>query len=157
MTYSIESYQPLLRKKGVPQALANPRNPKTNPIPISHLKKSVKKSNPCHQCNPCLNFCPSPKADGHYYSLIYSIRVSHGCIHSVLPLCPQPSAWTLIKKRNTDITDFTQVGLSRIFFDIIWLKILGFGLDFFGFASVDTLPFLAVSVLLLRISTSAPT
>ena len=83
----------------------------------------MKKSNPCPQCNPCLNFCPSPKADGHHYSLIYLFRVAHGSIHSVLPLCPQPAAGTQIKKRNTDTTDFTRIGLSRIsFFDIIWVN-----------------------------------
>ena len=64
-------------------ALANPLKSKINPIPISQLKKSVKKPNPCPQCNPCLNFCPSPKADGHHYSLIYLSRISHGYIHSV--------------------------------------------------------------------------
>ena len=91
----------------------------------------MKKPNPCSPCNPCLNFCPSPKADGHYYLLIYSFCVSHWYIHSVLPLCPRPSAWTLIKKRNTDTTDLTRIGLSRIFFfDIIWLMILGFGYGF---------------------------
>ena len=26
----------------------------------------MKKSDPCPPCNPCLNFCPSPKAYGHY-------------------------------------------------------------------------------------------
>ena len=103
--------------------------PKINPITICQLRKSVKKSNPCHQCNPCLNFCPSPKADGHYYSLIYSFCVSHRLFYFVLSLCPQPSAWTQIKKRNTDATDLTRIGLSRIFFfDIIWLMILGLGL-----------------------------
>ena len=35
--------------------------------------------------------------------------------------------------------------------------ILGFGVDLLGFASVDTLPFLAVSLLLLSISTTVPT
>ena len=78
-----------------------------------------------HRCYPCfiLDRWTSPKADGHHYSQIYSFRVSHGCIHSVLSLCPQPSAWTQIKKRNTDITDFTRIGLSRIFFfDNIWVS-----------------------------------
>ena len=41
------------------------------------------------------------------------------------------------------------------FFDIIELMILGF--DLFGFASAGALPFLAVSLLLLSISTTAPT
>ena len=50
----------------------------------------------------------SPKADGHH--IITDI------FFSVLSLCPQPAAWTQIKKRNTDSTDFTRIGLSRIFF-----------------------------------------
>ena len=50
----------------------------------------------------------------------------------------------------------TDWSFTDLFFDIIELMILGFGLDLFGFASVDTLPFLAVSLLLLHISTSAP-
>ena len=41
------------------------------------------------------------------------------------------------------------------FFDIIELMILGF--DLLGFASAGALPFLAVSLLLLSISTTAPT
>ena len=64
-------------------ALANPLKSKINPIPISQLKKSVKKPNPCPQCNPCLNFCPSPKADGHHCSQINSFRVTHRYIYSV--------------------------------------------------------------------------
>ena len=124
----------LTKEKGVPQALANPlKSTKLNPITICQLRKSVKKPNPCPQCHPCLNFCPSPKADGQYYSLIYSFRVSHRYIYSVLPLCPQPSAGTQIKKRNTDTTDLTLIGLSRIFLIIFflilfWLMILGLGL-----------------------------
>ena len=40
---------------------------------------------------------------------------------------------------------------GSIFFDLIWPMILDSIMDLFGFESVDTLPFLAVSVLLLRI------
>ena len=46
---------------------------------------------------------------------------------------------------------------GSIFFDLIWPMILDSIMDLFGFESVDTLPFLAVSVLLLRILPSAPT
>ena len=35
----------------------------------------------------------------------------------------------------------SRISLSRIFFDIIELMILGFGLDLFGFASAGALPF----------------
>ena len=45
------------------------------------------------------------------------------------------------QKRNTDSTDLTRIGLSRIFFDIIELMILGFGVDLLGFASAGALPF----------------
>ena len=88
-------------------------------------------------------------------SLIYLFSVSHRLIYFVLWLCPQPSAWTQIKK-ETQITQ-TLHGLvfHGSFFDIIELMILGF--DLFGFASAGALPFLAVSLLLLSISTTAPT
>ena len=39
----------------------------------------------------------------------------HWYCYSVLSLCPWPAAGTQIKK-NTDSTDFTRIGLSRIFF-----------------------------------------
>ena len=153
----------LTKEKGVPQALANPLKSKIKSNNHLPTKKSVKKPNPCSPCNPCLNFCPSPKADGHYYSLIYLFRVSHGCIHSVLPLCPRPSAWTLIKKRNTDNTDLTRIGLSRIFliiffFILFWLMILGLGLWIYWDLRVLTHSLSwRYGCLLLHISTSAPT
>ena len=82
---------------------------------------------PCESVISVFHFRPVDIAEGWWTPLltdifiqccsqIYLFRVAHGCIHSVLPLCPQPSAWTLIKKRNTDITDLTQIGLSRISF-----------------------------------------
>ena len=89
---------------------------------------------PCASVISVFHFRPVDIAEGWWTPLltdifiqccswIYSFRVSHGCIHSVLSLCPQPSAWTQIKKRNTDITDFTRIGLSRIFFfDNIWVS-----------------------------------
>ena len=89
---------------------------------------------PCASVISVFHFRPVDIAEGWWtlsltdlfipcYSLIYSFSVSHGCIHSVLSLCPQPSAWTQIKKRNTDTTDLTRIGLSRIsFFDIIWVS-----------------------------------
>ena len=126
----------------------------------------MKKSNPCHQCNPCLNFCPSPKADGHYYSLIYLFSVSHGYIHSVFLtdifiLCfsqiilfrvvvVSPAFGVDTNQKKKHGYHLTLIGLSRIFliiffFDIIlandsWIGVM----DLFGFASVDTLPFLEV-------------
>ena len=51
----------------------------------------------------------------------------------------------------------TDLSFTDLFFDIIELMILGFGFDLFGFASAGALPFLAVSQLLLHISTTAPT
>ena len=53
------------QKMGVPKHSRIHENPDRNPITIYPLKKSVKKSNPCSLCNPCLNYCPSPQADGH--------------------------------------------------------------------------------------------
>ncbi|WP_337806817.1 hypothetical protein, partial [Prevotella pectinovora] len=97
----------------------------------------------------------SPKADGHHiitdiFFLCFS-QINLFRVVVVSPACGRDTN----QKKNTDSTDLTRIGLSRIFFDIIELMILGF--DLFGFASAGALPFLAVSLLLLSISTTAPT
>ena len=61
------------------------------------------------------------------------------------------------KKKHGYHRLYTDWSFTDLFFDIIELMILGFRFDLLGFASADTLPFLAVSLLLLHISTSAPT
>ena len=63
-----------------------------------------------HRWNLCFNLdqCPSPQADGHYMLtdiVIPCFSGAHRYYHSVLSLCPQPSAWTQIKKWNTDCTE----------------------------------------------------
>ena len=58
--------------KGVPQHSQIQENPQNNPV--THLqppKKISEKPNPCPPLNPCLNFCPSPQADGHIHTHIY--------------------------------------------------------------------------------------
>ena len=82
---------------------------------------------PCASVLSVFHFRPVDIAEGWWtlsltdlfipcYFWMYSFRVSNRLIYFVLPLCPQPSAWTQIKKRNTDNTDLTRIGLSRIFF-----------------------------------------
>ena len=117
--------------------------------------------NPCASVISVFHFRPVDIAEGRWTPLltdifiqccsqIYLFRVAHGCIHSVLPLCPRPPAWTQIKKRNTDITDLHGLVFSRIFFDYIFFDIILANdswigvMDLFGFASVDTLSFLVV-------------
>ena len=124
--------------------------PKFNPITICQLRKSVKKSNPCSPCNPCLNFCPSPKADGHYYSLIYSF--------SVAVVSPAFGVDTNQKKKHGYHRLDTDWSFTDLFFDIIWLMILGLGLWIYLDLRVLTHSLSwRYGCLLLHISTSAPT
>ena len=72
---------------------------------------------------------PSPKADGHYaltqesFSSLDIVSTAFGVDKS--------------KNKNTDITDFARINLSRIFFfDIILPMSLGFRLDSEGFGAL---------------------
>ena len=84
------------------------------------------------------------------FSPIFSFRVD--VVSPAFGVDTNQKNETLISPRNTDWSFH-----GSIFFDLIWPMILDSIMDLFGFESVDTLPFLAVSVLLLRILTSAPT
>ena len=81
----------------------------------------MKKPNPCPLLNPCLKFCPSPQADGHYIltDMILSFRV--------VVVSPAFGRDTNQKKWNTDWTEEHESVFSRIhFFDIIELMSFGF-------------------------------
>ena len=98
----------------------------------------------------------SPKADGHHIITDIFIQCfSQINLFRVVVVCPQPSAWTQIKKETRIARTLHGLVFHGSFFDIIELMILGF--DLFGFASAGALPFLAVSLFLLSISTTAPT
>ena len=76
---------------------------------------------------------------GHRRRLMDTICSHTGIIIPPLTSCPRPSAWTN-QRKNTDITDFARIGLSRIFFfDIVLPMILGFRLDFAGFGALMVL------------------
>ena len=68
------------------------------------------------RCYPCFIFLTC----GHRRRLMDTICPHTGILFLPLTSCPRPSAWTN-QRKNTDITDFARIVLSRIFFfDIIF-------------------------------------
>ena len=80
---------------------------------------------PCASVESVFNFRPVDIAAGWW--TLYS----HWYCHSVLALCPQPSAWTQIKKMKHWYHRGTRIGLfTDFFFDLIWSMFFGFHYGF---------------------------
>ena len=108
-------------------------NQQINPKNTGLRKKSVKKSNPCSPWNPCLNFCPSPQAYGHY--IITDI---------IIPCCrcvPSLRQGHKSKKETRITPKSTDWSFTDNFLIIFHQWYLDSDLDLAGFASARALPF----------------
>ena len=128
-----ENHQMLFRKRECHKHSRIHENPQINPKNTGSRKKSVKKPNPCPPLNPCLIFCPSPQAYGHY--IITDI---------IIPCCRcVPSLRQGHKsKKETRITPrSTDWSFTDNFLIIFHQWYLDSDLDLAGFASARALPF----------------
>ena len=132
--YSIECYLMLFIRRGVPQALANPRKSTNKSKEYSFKKKISEKAKSVFSVQSVFKFLSIAAGWWTHYS--------HRYIYSLLSLlCPQPSAGPQIKKWNTDSTDEHGLVFSRIHFLIIFRQwYLDFIFDSVGFASAGALP-----------------
>ena len=85
---SLDAFQ----KKGVPQALANPRKSTNKSKEYRFKKKISEKAKSVSSVKSVFNFL---SITAGVWTLYY-----HRYNYSVLPLCPQPSAGTQIKKKK---------------------------------------------------------
>ena len=88
--YKIECYLMLFRRKGVPQALANPRkseNKSNNHLPTKKISEKAKSVSSVQSVFKFLSIAVG-----------WWTHYSHWYIYSLLLLCPQPSAGPQIKK-----------------------------------------------------------
>ena len=116
------------------QILWNPyRNPKISGQKI--IRERLIRVPRCYLCFVFFDLWPSPKADGHY-------MLSHWNPFPPLTSCPQPSAWTN-QRKNTDITDFTRIGLHGFFF--LWYYFANESSIRFGFCRIWSTMVLAAS------------
>ena len=113
---------------------------------------------PCASVISVFHFRPVDIAEGRWTPLltdyIYSVLftdifipcLSWMYLFRVAVVSPAFGVDTNQKKKHGYHGLDTDRSFTDLFFDIIWLKILGFGLDFFGFASAKALPSLAKTI-----------